>query len=688
MKKLFFAIYFCIGLLEIANAKITPVSGYTHFTPEVVGNKEDSIKEADLEEFTELLDKRFKNARKVSKEHINKTISHSDDGIKKVQQDNNEKNFFQNIYEKALSRISKHSDEYREDMAIKKDLDEIQQKDLNKLLNEQNEKLHNPSIPMVTAFLPPYNTPTEVPAIEHIPYLMNNIEILPGGMVMFEETVVVVANRQKLKSGLTKILPAKITDKKRKTQHIDYTIVDVTLNGEPISYRLAKSNDKVLLVPSSAYNLPAGVYTYKFQYLADNLLLEEGNNYMLYWSVGGNGWNLVVDRSFANIRTPDKQAVIHQEAIVGSSNNFYKNSVSIDADAVSHRYIANIPLFIGSDLHILTKIEKGAFNKATLGQKFVRSFYDYGDIYISLIGFLAIMISFTLSWRYISGGKSKVKVNLNKTSLMIRYILYDKFDKKSICGFLLDLYKKNIIDIQQSGESILLVKKTDNLKGLQSYEKKALKAIFPTHETTFSVTANNKLPLKRFVNALEKGLKKDITKFVFKLNFNYLFFSVAMLVVVWFGIAYFKIDTDYVFGVLSLTSILTFLGALLWYGGKKKWTRLISKYLAINFFVLSLLVYSAVIHPLAALLMIWSIVSIIYSIRLFSRRNGLISSYIKDILKQKEYLLNNKDSVVRSRTFVNNQPLIWACDLEDDIKPNEENKHYKLPIIKNIMARI
>ena len=40
---------------------------------------------------------------------------------------------------------------------------------------------------------------------------------------------------------------------------------------------------------------------------------------------------------------------------------------------------------------------------------------------------------------------TNAKINLNKTSVMMRYLLCNKFDKKSVCGFLLDLYKKNII---------------------------------------------------------------------------------------------------------------------------------------------------------------------------------------------------------------------------------------------------
>lgn len=689
MKKLFFAICFNICIFGTSNAKITPISGYTNITQEIVGNKEDAIKEIDREEFTIFLNNRFKNATKANKNDINKTTSSINTEMEKIQKKDGGKSFFQNLYDKALKRINKPSDEYRDDIAFEDDLNALLQDELsNHQIEEQTNTWRNPLVPMVTAVLPPYDTPTEVPAIEHIPYLTNNIEILPSGMVMFEETVVVVANGQKLKSGLTKILPSKIADNRGNTQNIDYTIIDVSINYEPIDYKLAKFNDKVLLVPTKDYRLPAGIYTYRFRYMADNLLLKEDNNYMLYWDVGGNGWNLIIDRSSANIRTPNKHSIVEHNAIIGSGRNLYPDSVHIESNAVSNTYIGKLPLFIGTGMHILTKIDKAALGNITFTQKFIRSFYNYGDVYISFIGLLIIAVSFAISWRYITRGKSRIKASLSKTSLMIRYMLYEKFDKKSICGFLLDMYKKNIIDIQQSDDTILLIKCTDSLKSLAPYERKALRAIFPSHETTFSITKTNKLPLKRFVKILEKGLQKDIRKFSLKLNFSYLLFSVAMMLVVWFSMAFFKIDTAYVFTVLSLTSVLTFLGAVLWYAGNKKWIKIVAKCLAINIFVLCLLIYSAIIHPLGALLVIWSIILTVHSIRLFSKRNGLINSYVQDILKQKEYLLENKDTIALSKGLINNQALIWICDLEDEIIPTNVNNNYKIPVMKNIMNRI
>ena len=59
--------------------------------------------------------------------------------------------------------------------------------------------------------------------------------------------------------------------------------------------------------------------------------------------------------------------------------------------------------------------------------------------------------------------------------------------------------------------------------------KKALKNIFPSHETTFSVTKNNRLPLKRFIERIGNGIKRDMLKFKIKLNLGYLLLNIAIM---------------------------------------------------------------------------------------------------------------------------------------------------------------
>ena len=73
--------------------------------------------------------------------------------------------------------------------------------------------------------------------MEHIPYLMTNIEILPDGIIKFTDTIVVVANGKKLRNGLTKILPRDIVSRNSESHPIDYTLIDVSVNEQSIPYK-------------------------------------------------------------------------------------------------------------------------------------------------------------------------------------------------------------------------------------------------------------------------------------------------------------------------------------------------------------------------------------------------------------------------------------------------------------------
>ena len=271
---------------------------------------------------------------------------------------------------------------------------------------------------------------------------------------------------------------------------------------------------------------------------------------------------------------------------------------------------------------------------------------------------------------------------------MIRYILTDGVDAKSVCGFLLDLYKKNIIDIQQAGETILLVKCSDNLKSLLPYEKKALKCIFPMHETTFAVSKNNRLSMDRFAKKIEKGVKKDLLKFKIKLNVGYLLFNFAIMSVVWCGISAFKIDSFYTFVVLTINTFICCMGCVFWYLGYKKWQKIVAKCFSINLLVLNWVVYSAVVHPLAGLFLVAGVILVVYALKIYSGRTGLFRSYVQDIIRQKEYILANKDNISQSRWFLKYQPFIFVCDLEDEVKPVKIDDNYKVLIVKNIIDRL
>ena len=77
-----------------------------------------------------------------------------------------------------------------------------------------------------------------------------------------------------------------------------------------------------------------------------------------------------------------------------------------------------------------------------------------------------------------------------------------------------------------------------------------------------------------------------------------------------------------------------------------------------------------------------AIFAIRYYTSSYAQRNGLLKKYIEDIVAQKDKLLKHRETIVIGREIANQQPLIWALDLEDEFISIEANEYNKLLAMK------
>lgn len=678
MKKFFIAICFLSAFLSNADAKITPLKDYTgslQATPRDAAPKNTVMS---YEEFSSYVKESFIKSKKVSKEQLKSNNTSVIPGIYHQKQiEENKKSIFEKIYENAVKRISDNKTVQRNDVTVNRNLP-IQN------VRQQQQQWQQNNIPTINIKLPPHGTLTKVPAMEHIPYMVTAIEVLNNGWVKMEETIVIIANAEKLRYGLTKILPAKIYNAQGKGKNIDYTIVNVTRNDQPVDYHFVSLGDNIGLIPSDNTPLPAGVYTYKFEYLVDNLLVDNDDSYMLAWNIGGFGWNMVIDRLGATLILPEKDALIDQQVLLGYPN-MYTDDVNISRNGLSGiSYIAKRPMFIGEGMYLVASIDKSAIIPFSLWQRFIHIFYNYSDVIFASLGCLFISLSLLISWHFIKQQKKIQKITLPKTPIIMRHLLFGKFDIASIGSFLLDIYRKNIIDIQQSDDTILLIKRTDNLKSLNKQEQAALQKIFPAHETVFSVNKNNRLMFSRFSNKLKSDLKKQMIRFGIRLNIGYFLLSFAMLLITETVIAYFKISPLFTFGISATVSLTCGIFLMLWNLSFRNWIKIILRLFIIDVCVCGWILISAVINPIAAAIIILTTIIIAIALHYYGKRYGLIRYYIEDVKNYRDNLIKNSENMILGKNFLNYQSAIFALDLSKEIEPIKKEEYYKIPIIENI----
>ncbi len=675
MKKFFIAICFVLLTANNIQARITPIGDYQGSLKRSQNSAQPKVHIVDYDEFASFLEKQLEKAIKISPASLKSdNIGYSKNNAE--QEDN--RSIFEKIYDKAMDRVTKSTSVKQNNITTGSPTPAP--------VNQQMQLWQAPSVSTITIPLPPYNRPAKVPAQEHIPYSMTTLEILNNGLVKIQETVVVLANGKKVTSDLTKILPLAVYDGNTK-RVLDYSLISVSRNDVPVDYKLSSDGQQVFIAPYENNPLPTGVYTYNFEYLVDNMLIEKDDYYITYWNVGGNGWNLIIDRLGATLLLPQRDTLLEQQVFFGTDNNLYRDGVRVMRNGMrGFSFIADRPLFIGEGMYIVTKIDKSAVYPFGLWQKFLHTFYTYGDIIISALGLSFIMLCLLTAWHYIKIRKNLQKISLPKTPTFMRTLLTNKFDMETGCSFILEMYRKNIIDIQQSGTTILLIKRTDNLKNLNKDERAALNQFFPEHETIFNVNPNNKLKFNRFMQKLKTGIKKQLNIFYFKINRDYALINIAMLWLIEGIIAYFKISSWRVFAVLSGVTFIIFVALGLWNWQLPKWKKIFVRLLIINICVAGLMVMSMVISPLAAGLLLLTTIAIVTALHFYVSRFGLIKYYIDNVKDYRDTLLKNADNIILGKNFINYQAAVWALDLSDDIVPIKTEEYHKIPTIKAIIA--
>lgn len=680
MKKFFVTLCFILINVPFAAANITPISQYKGSLQVSNKNQKTEIKTIKYEDIIQFVKSNINNITLSKPEDVtNKSVSVIlSDEAQKAQMDSN-KSIFQRIYENAINRVSQKQETQRFDVYAPK-----QNSSAVKPIKQQDLSATN--IPSINIKLPPNDIETIAPAQEHIPYLMSAVEVLNNGLVKMQETVVVIANGEKLQKGLTKILPLQIKNKQGKKQILDYTVINVTRDNEFIDYHLISLGDRVGLAPVDDQFLAPGVYTYKFEYLIDNLLIDNDETYLLYWNGGGYGWDLVVDRLGMTLILPQQDALLGHQVWFGSEDNYYKDSVAVSKNGISGlAYRAMRPLYVGEGMFLVAEIDKDAILPLSMWQKFMHLFYQYGDIILSALSLVVIAFSFFISWIYIKAQKKIQKIALPNTAMIMRYLLTGRFDMKSVGTCLLEMYRKNIVDIQQSGETILLIKRTDDYKKASFLYPKAMNALFPGQETILNVNKNNRLVFQRFIKNIKSDLQKQMLIFKCKLIFGYALISWLMLLLMEGVIAYFKISPLFVWGVLAISSLSCGLIMMLWNINAPKLFKYFSRIIVIIGGVMSWIIMSAVINPISSMILVVIIAVICTALHYFAQKYGLIRYYIIDVQQQRDRLIKNAENIILDKNYLYYQSMIFALDLEKDIIPVKKDENYKIEIVNAII---
>ncbi len=702
MKKLFFAICFSIYSIS-AQAEVRGVLDYNQAQTQAhsLSLEEQNSIMRERQKFYQMPAEEMRNYLQERLKNVVVTKFDNEDGLggsgamsiekspeaKEIEKQAN-KSFFERVYDNAMNSVINLS-KPRPKAPLYSENKKILPSAAEKALYQQIQSMQNQqtSGPVIETTLPPNNTKVLIPAMEHIPYYFSQIEILPDSLGKFTDTIVVVANNEKIKNGLIRAFPKYIINREGERQKLSYNIIDVKINEKSIPYKIIDRGNYIFFEPK--YNTPLipGVYQFSFEYTINNIILSYENFDEFYWNINGNIWNMVIARMGAALSLPAGTEPLGQVALSGYVGNWNENNVEFYSNSNQKNIIglqSKKPLFIGESVNLILSIPKDMVNITSFNGKLLNFINQYGNILFAFIGFLVIAISYILSWRDFIKNPQKYNYS-SKNPYLMHYVIENKIDLKNYGIFLLELFKKNIIDIEKNEQNIFLIKRTDNFASLNKNEKKALSCLFNNHEATLNINDNNQEKLKSSTFFVIKNIKEQIFKFKLKLCYPYLGFGIAMLILSQIAIALLENNFNYYLSFLLIADILfaSFI-YLFRINFKEKWIRIFAKTFAIFGLGSTIFLLLAIINLSASIFILASVISIMIFIKQTFTTNVLLKFCAAKANELIKMYKEKRETFSIGNEFFRNQTLIFALNCED-LYDNEQSK---IPLINKIIEKI
>lgn len=528
------------------------------------------------------------------------------------------------------------------------------------------------------------------PAIEHIPYFLSYIDIQANGYLKIEDTVIVVADGQKFATAMERVFPKYVYDNNGRKQRIELTLTDVSINETPVKYIVEESGNDIILKPKYKQQLESGVYTYTFNYLVNYQLQKSGKNVTLNWNLTGRPLNAFITSANAIVTLPNGFSFKNAQGIIGQNGQYTNRRTNIIPMSANVVAFSNwTPVKNGETMNIITVADATAF-LPDFDRGFSHFLSNWSGVFYSGLGFVAILLSFVLSLLTLKKEQKSRKYNPSYNGSLMRQIMVGKYDRTAFVAQLLELYRKQAIDLSEENNRLFIMKKNSETSRLNAAEKKALKILFSKKMSQVEVNVTHNQTFKKIKNIFINDNNKQIKKHRFMHNIIYLIFSSAMLLCSEVFIALAGTNTAQMLVILlTLTAIYAFYIWLLSRKFKHRWIALIIKAISLIALFFVWVFGSVYIGGITNLIILLTLVVIFAFTGIFSKKNSYIDEAKSVIDNYKEYLLRNADAINLSREFLNQQSNIFALDIADYFPHNSVNKSfYKLDIAEHLRKNL
>jgi len=375
---------------------------------------------------------------------------------------------------------------------------------------------------IILACLFPFTTNAD----ERILSYKSEIEVLVDGSMKVKETIVVRAERNRIKRGIYRDFPTLYKDRFGNDYRVAFDIERVLRDGVTETYHTkSESNGIRLYIGHKDHFLTNGEYTYTIRYRTDRQLGFFESFDELYWNVTGNGWIFPIDEVIAEIRLPssipnDTLALDAYTGLAGAKGKHFQSS--LNAGMVIFQTTRSLSANEGMTISVTWP--KGYVTEPDLAQNIGYILDDNYSLLLGLIGLLIVALYYIFVWNKVGRDPEAGVIfphyypEKGYSPASMRYISRMGYDHKTFATAIVNLAAKGAVEIDDTDSTkYQLTRLFPTTLKLAAGEKVLLEKLFSKSHTVILENSNHRL-IQKSIAAHKKSLSNDYNKIYFKMN--------------------------------------------------------------------------------------------------------------------------------------------------------------------------
>ena len=309
------------------------------------------------------------------------------------------------------------------------------------------------------------------------------IEVNKDRSIDVRENILVLAQGDKIKRGIYRVLPRERTFVNGRTKPIRYNIKAVLKDGQSAPYFTRReSSDEYLYVGRKEVLLKPGQYQYTLEFHIPNQVEQLKDIDEIYWNAIGQFWDFPIDQASCLLKLPDDIAAIQTACYTGRYGSSDKNCTIKTVNGGNEiLFQTTRPLRVKEGMSIGVGFEKGVVQAPSFIERFGSAI---------ILGFVALvlLLYFIFTWNKYGIDPPKptpypmFASPKGYSPASISFIAKEKYQSNKIASSIINLAINGYLKIEEvKGNSLFSSKKNYRLiklKGSDGELYKEDKAFF------------------------------------------------------------------------------------------------------------------------------------------------------------------------------------------------------------------